>query len=403
MKKSLFTPIRYAVACAVFYALSFSGISCAALAQHEWTQEWQGRFRNMEVDYFRTPVRKVAKNELVVIAPGIIENSKWYNNPESAQPLTEFFAAEGFDVLALSFPPLDSDSVRKSKFADASFREILGHHLPSVASMIKEKGWTKVHWVGHSCGATLVAAYLLGYEAKNIGTETEFVINPALSKQRQAEASSFITISGLFKLYWPVNYWDFWNPINYAKHNWFKASPLIQYALERAPLKLVSALKPVIGFNWLSEAIKMGLPFVAPEWLPLREYTVMLNPIFYPPNTTEESVEYVMENALSAESLETISTISSLYYHQERIQWPSSHALKNFTNDLKQLKVPTLFAVGDRDLVTHPEGVKLFGYDVSGATDKTFALIPESGHEDIIISKHPEKLAGVLKQWFSRK
>ncbi|MBI2602964.1 MAG: hypothetical protein HYW48_07905 [Deltaproteobacteria bacterium] len=344
-----------------------------------------GAFRTLKVDCYRhTPPSTGA----VIMATAFIENGYWYQIEKKGYSLARNVAQEGFDVYVLSFEPNLARLKKKHLPPDTSFRDIVCDLLPHFHKSVAETYQT-IHYVGHSYGVTLLLAFLLGYEKQDAG------FRPIEKKahENQDKVRSFTSVAGLFKLAWPDTM-----PLLYEEGLRALSYPTMRGLLKVIPfagLKRWTPIVPTSQFAWLR--------FAPSAWPMQRLLRIVekagMTPSFHFSNVDFEALQLGLSKGSSDETWESFLTILGLVPEGERIRSVRSNALKTFTEDLRAFSLPILFLQGEYDQITHLDTIRKYGFEAVGSSVKNFVNLKNTGHQDIMASRHPHVLFREVRNW----
>lgn len=320
----------------------------------------------------------------VVLATGFIESYHWFciNNGESS--LIEYLATGGYDVYAIS-SEVNWQLFKSSKNipANASFHEILSFLLPNFQkSYLRE--YTRIHYVGHSFGTTLLLSFLMGY-TKN--TKGEYFCDSKLAKLNSKFVSSFTSISGLFDVRWPNT----------------KSKKKLVYKAYNIGAKAIRDMSCYMRLSCLPFGYIKLLALV-PAFTLKSPFSVLATkcgmlPSFNFNNANIHSLKEALVNGSGDESFELFQTILSLRVTKKRSE--KSNALINFSADLKNFFLPIIFIQGECDEVTNHKIIRKYGFNKVGSIKKSFVCYKDTGHQDILVPKDINRLGRDLVGWFA--
>ncbi len=349
---------------------------------------YPGQFRHLRVDSYRI---HPSPTSAVVMTTAFIENGYWYQIEKKGYSLAKRIAQEGFDVYVLSFVMAKQGRKATVSVQDASFAEMVCQQLPKFHRRLLPQ-YQHIHYVGHSFGVTILMAFLLGY-IKN--ADGEFMPDAEHAKQNTLQVRSCVSIAGLFKLKWPRRAKL---PSADALRTWIY--PLLDRVTAQLALTKIQPFVNALPTRQLS--LVRFLPTVAPVGVFLRFLeAVGLTPSFHFANSDPEALHLALTRGSSDESLESVMTVLNLHPRYERMA-SRKRALSHFTEDLAHFQLPILFLQGDLDQITHPQTIRTYGFERVSSPDKQFVILKNTGHQDILTAKNPEKLFLELKTWLLR-
>ncbi len=363
---------------------------------------YPGSYRDLRVDTYSS---QSSIKRAVVMTTAFIENGYWYQIEKKGYSLAKRIAQEGFDVYVLSFVLKEKWPAHKIP-QDASFSEMVCEHLPNLHRQLAAQ-YQDIHYIGHSFGVTVLLAYLMGYRKNPKG---EWMPDAKDAEQNANKVRSFVSLAGLFQLQWPKRSLF---PDPTAFKTWIY--PLLSYTAaqlpslakipweQRLPTSKLSATR-----HWPVSAVTLGM-------LKCLE-AIGLMPSFHFANADMEALRLAMSEGSSDESMELFRTVLGLHPNArplvsntaKRGRAPSNKkaahaALHNFCEDLRHIHTPILFIQGELDQITHPQTIQRYGFDRVQSVDKTFTILKNTGHQDMLAAKNPEKLFVELKNWLNRE
>ena len=346
-----------------------------------------GEIRHLRVDRY---IHRNSKSRAIVMATAFIENGYWFQIEKQAYSLAERIAQEGFDVHVLSFE-LDASILKRQADlpSDASFTEIVCKHLPDYHEDLSEH-YQEIHYLGHSYGVTMLAAFLLGYERRPDGS---FFTDADLARRNSRNVKSLISLAGLWKLTWPY-------PTSFFSREGLRSSvyPVLEKCAQLPIERFVGAL-PVFPTGLLSYSKYMPTNALAMGVLSGLE-AVGLMPSFRFQNADAEALRLALSKGTGDESVETFLTVLNLHPRFDGIE-TRTRALSHFTEDLGEWKLPILFVQGACDQVTHPAVIRRYGYERIPIHKKSWVLLKNTGHQDMLTAKDADFLFAKLKRWLS--
>ena len=356
-----------------------------------------GSIRSLYVDRFDFP-----KNQKVcVLANGFIENGHWYQVKINGKSFCDFLNKLGYDVHVLSFYPQKLLFESKSQSTDISFSKIVCKLLPAYHERLAQK-YKHIHYLGHSYGATLLLAFLMGYEpTDNPMNKSNFAANKNLAKQNQTNVLSFTSLSGFYGLNWDFFETNYFSPINLIK----------SFGLNRKKLTFEGTIiKPII--RKLPNVVPY-LPtdfFYAIKYFPLKNSVgeilsklvpQTMVPFIYRKNVDVKAFTEAITYGSYRESWETLDTMLSIEKKRNFAKPWKSNALRSFNKDLGNLRLPSLFVQGEKDIITPVNIIEKRAYERIGSRKKEFITLKETGHQDILTPKDPRPLQQILGNWLS--
>lgn len=356
-----------------------------------------GSIRSLYADRFEYPKNK----KVCVLANGFIENAHWYQVKINGRSLCEFLSSLGYDVHALSFYPQKLLFESKNLSTDVSFSKIVCKLLPAYHERLTQK-YDDIHYIGHSYGATLILAFLMGYDPvdKPIN-KSSFAANKSLAKRHQQHVKSYTSLSGFFGLNWDFFETNYFSPINLIK----------SFGLNRRKLTFEGVIiKPMI--RKLPNVVPY-LPtdfFYAIKYFPLKNSVgQILNkivpqpmvPFIYRKNVDIKAFTEAITYGSYRESWETLDTMLSIEKKRNFAKPWKSNALRSFNKDLKNMRLPSLFVQGDKDIITPVSIIEKRAYELIGSREKDFITLKNTGHQDILTPKDLGPLQQILGNWLS--
>lgn len=330
------------------------------------------------------------------MANGFIENGYWYQLKNMPVNIKDLIFDAGYDVHILNFIPKRTVlNHHKNKQTDASFREIVGKHIPNYMEQMK-KGYRKIHLIGHSYGSTLLASWLMGYSSP--GMNAPVISNPLLSQKNQLGITSFISLSGFYGINW-----------NFFENNFFPA--LAQKIPEYIDSSYSNACSTfsLYTITKLSEntshlhtgSLGFLKPFANKKMSRFIKFTPKkLMPFANIKNANHAALTEALAYGSLHESWETFDSMLSMTRKNYQGYWKSK-LYSYFYESLAHLKIPVIFIQGSMDLMSPPSIIKKFGYDLIGSSSKEFFTIPDTGHQDLLTPKNPAPLYEKLCDWIN--
>ena len=356
-----------------------------------------GSIRSLYVDRFDLPDNK----KVCVLANGFIENGHWYQVKVNGRSLCDFLNSLGYDVHVLSFYPQKLLFESKSLSTDISFSKIVCKLLPAYHQRLVDH-YEHIHYMGHSYGATLILAFLMGYEPIDKPmNKSNFASSKSLAKRHQEHVVSFTSLSGFYGLNWDFFETNYVSPLNLIRSLGFNRRKLTFEGLIIKPIiRKLPNVVPYLPTDYL-HAIK---------YFPLR-YRVgqILNklvpqtlvPFVYRKNVDVKAFTEAITYGSYRESWETLDTMLSIEKKRKFSKPWMSNALRTFNKDLKNMSLPSLFVQGDKDFITPVDIIEKRAFDLIGSKKKEFITLKNTGHQDILTPRDPGPLQQVLGNWLS--
>ncbi len=348
----------------------------------------RGRFRDLSI---LGHIHGRSK-EAIVFVNAFIENEYWFDVNLPDRSIAKYYSSKGYDVHILNFPVKLGQNHLYCEGDDLSFQEIVGQHLPFFHKSILDQ-YDHIHFAGHSFGQTLVMSYLMGLVPDGTGA---FIPSKIVAKISQQKVRSVISISGLYAVHWP-------NEGKRGDEHLYEGAPFrnksLDFLIKEVDIKKVQQLNPVINSHLLKVL----------KWVPHNTKVLsMAGPIvgergpfsmMYWPNVDEPSFNFAMDKGVNAESIEVIRTALGLYVDNDVKEGTKTMALKNYHEALKDFEIPIVFIQGDRDQITHPKGIREYGYDLVGSKEKEWLMLKDQGHQDIFLAKDLSVFYNHLDTW----
>jgi pimeloyl-ACP methyl ester carboxylesterase len=337
----------------------------------------------------------------ILLLHGIATNDRQWdvNFPKNAN-FARFLHAQGYDVWIGNFrgfgtPGFRSEAPRSNK--QWTVDHYAAFDIPAMVDLIERKTGKTIFVIAHSLGAFAVEGYLAG---TSFGDEKQVHPQADLAASRQAKIRGIVFISGVHNFWWPK---AFGNAISDPVRT------LTDYYESNYELEFLTNLRSLYVFVPTSWSLPLGylqtittlpldrIPFIGREIKSLYNGAIdlatnnpIMNAIYHIQNMDRETMRIFFTDGLESvpvtiseqlgHCVATHQTLS--YYH---VRQPNYRY--HYGDVRRSLQIPILFVAGGFDRLTNAQMVYEDGYTQTGSRDKSWLLIDESGHEDILLGK----------------
>lgn len=312
----------------------------------------------LTVEYFPAVEGVAQKARPVVIAHGLLANRKYFKiNEENS--ITAMLNRAGYNVYLIDLRARDDAGSASWFFGDHTYNYNMDDYIlrdvdRALSFVTEHSGAEKVNWIGHSMGGMIAYA--------RIGT------------YKEGRIANLVTIGS------PMDY----PPLPESQLLWYRLSGA-RVLLPMTPLELMTGFANAVPVFRLDHVERS---------------------LIYPENTDDEIIEKLMVTCTNNVAHGVLDQFLAL---QRDHVLKSADGRLNYTENMKNIRVPALVIAGRRDHLGDPMGIKV-SFDRIGSSDKTLFIAARSnglsedyGHTDMLVGRRAhEEIHPLIIDWLDR-